>query len=152
MINLVWATDVPVKVTTLTSGGSIDFSVLDTVMGAIAGAVIVVVLGYFLMRLGLVKFVTDKNSSGQTSDIMILHFDQLKELISGLRTDVEKYVAEHLECQRTLVDKFPSLKMFEKLEKDRAKRWDQYFFPHTHYPEESDGGVKIPRNLKIEEG
>jgi len=74
-------------------------------------------------------------------------YSELRWFLRGLKKALDESIRSHNECQVNLPKEYISKLEFEKLEKDRAKRWDKYFFPHTHYPEAEGGGVKIPRNI-----
>ncbi len=53
---------------------------------------------------------------------------------------LEKYTACQLNLPDTYVNKEDYKAENERLNKDREKRWEKYFFPHTHHP---TGEVKI---------
>lgn len=79
-------------------------------------------------------------------------------LVTELRIAFHKMCKKQdklIDLHNQLPEKYVALKEFEELKEDRIKRWDKYFFPHTHYPEETGGGVKIMRNpesMKLEKG
>jgi hypothetical protein len=51
----------------------------------------------------------------------------------------------HNQCQKNLPKEYVTREEFKKLEEDRTKRWEKFFFPHQHHP---TGEVKIIRTIE----
>lgn len=72
-------------------------------------------------------------------------------MFTRMERKIDDWFLQHLECRERQQKEFVKLDDFKDLEKNREKRWETYFFPHTHYPDELGGGVKILKQV-VREG
>jgi hypothetical protein len=88
---------IPITVTPITGGGVIDFSILATVVGAVGGGVVVLIvmaaMGYFLIKFGIVNF--------HTSQAVVNAGPHAEECL----LDPEKCTAHKAEHERSLQNK-----------------------------------------------
>lgn len=135
---------------------SIDFSILDTVVGGVAVLAVLIVVGAYLLFKGWVKFGSFGNpekaepyeSNEIRDDRGLRRADRLeikaefmesltivKELISELRNDIKTYLREQQECQRMLPEKYVQWEIFNRMlseiKLDRKERWEK-FDSHKH--------------------
>lgn len=147
---------------------TIDFSIMDTIAGAVIAIAAMIVVGFFLIKYGIVKIGGDittntrkvEDSREVLADRELRRADRneirieitnaldgMKEIISDLRDDMREYLKAQQECQRMLPEKYVQWEAINRiltdLKEDRMKRWDK-FDVHTH---DDHSGVVIFRKL-----
>ena len=68
---------------------------------------------------------------------------ELRIYLRSMSKKQDELIQLHGQCQKDLPKEYASLKKFEALEADRTKRWDKFFFKHSHHP---TGEVRIPQS------
>ena len=147
---------------------TIDFSILDTVVGAVIAIAAMIVVGAVLFKYGVVQFGgqgsgftggddvekdrLQKDRELRRSDRLELKEEVneavigLKDVINELRSDIKEYARLHQECQRTLSEKYVQWEVFnrimDELKKDRKERWDKF---DIHQHDDSSHVVVLPR-------
>lgn len=143
---------VPAPPISVNTPQSIDFSILDTIAGAVIAIAAMVVLGILLLKYGVVKIGsgTAEDIKTEKAEIKEEFNDALKNIkgsIDELRNDIKIYSKEHQECQRNLPEKYVQWEIFnrimDKLENDRRERWHR-FDEHSHG---ADGEVRVLRQV-----
>lgn len=108
---------VPVTVGPL-NDGKIDFSQLDVVAGAIAGAIVVLLvmlaIGYFLVKFKVVS-VGATSITSPAQDVTNNMLTNLSEKLDDLKEEVKKYAEEHKRCEISLNDRFIPRHDLEKI-------------------------------------
>jgi hypothetical protein len=147
---------------------TIDFSVIDTLVGAIIAMAAMIVVGFVLFKYGVIKLgessqvVTickEGDSANRTKELLedrqlrradraeirdeiVEAMNSLKELISELRDDMRDYLKVQQECQRMLPEKYVQWEIFNRilteLKEDRLRHWDKF---DTHGHDEHSGVV-----------
>lgn len=128
---------VPVAVSPV-SQGTIDLSQLDTIAGAIGGAIVVLlvmlVIGFFLIKFKIVNFAgKDQTDLAQTI------VDRLEETIGELKQEIRKYSEEHRLCQNSLPERFMLRHDIERIldeVKDRQLRLREEILPRDYVRKE----------------
>ena len=148
---------------------TIDFSIMDTMAGAVIAIAAMIVVGLFLFKYGVVRLgnidsINDNKESmesktkGLLSDRELRRADRneirieitealsgMKDIISELRDDMREYLRAQQECQRMLPEKYVQWeainRILTELKEDRVRRWDK-FDVHTH---DGHSGVVIIR-------
>ena len=145
---------------------TIDFSILDTIVGAVIAIAAMIVVGLVLFKYGVVKLGGSLPESENITAAMEMAkitaekveiranraeiksefndlLSELKTAIGELREDLKGYAKEHQECQRQLPEKYVQWEIFnrimDELKKDRKERWGK-FDSHGH---DSSSGVVL---------
>jgi hypothetical protein len=145
---------------------TIDFSVLDTIVGAVIAIAAMIVVGLVLFKYGVVRIggdiITDTRKTEDGREVLADRelrradrneirieitnaLEGMKELICDLRDDMREYLKSQQECQRMLPEKYVQWeainRILTELKEDRMRRWDK-FDVHTH---DDHSGVVVLR-------
>jgi hypothetical protein len=152
----------------ITHPQTIDFSILDTLLGSVIAIAAMIVVGFFLLKYKIFIFGGGQEERGvfsteRTKEIFddreLRRADRLeireeisevmssvRDLINELREDMRSYLREQLECQRSLPEKYVQWEAFNRLmselKQDRRERWEK-FDTHTH--DTTGGGPQFIR-------
>lgn len=147
---------------------TVDFSIMDTIAGAIIAVAAMIVVGFFLIKYGIVKIggdiITDTRKVEDSREVLADRelrradrneirieitsaLEGMKELICDLRDDMREYLKAQQECQRMLPEKYVQWeainRILNELKEDRVRRWDK-FDAHMH---DDHSGVVVFRKL-----
>jgi hypothetical protein len=131
--------------------GEVDISQMDTIAGAIGGAVVVLIvvliLGYLMVKFKVVS-IGGTNGYSKTDNLVMVMLEALKDKVGTLNENVERSLAELQECQLDLAKNYvqwPALigpeGVITEIKKDRKEKWKK-FYNHAHDP---SSGVVIDR-------
>jgi hypothetical protein len=131
--------------------GRVDFSQMDTIAGAIGGAVVVLIvvliLGYLMVKFKVVS-IGGGNGNPKTDNSLMIMLEALKDKVGTLNDNVERSLAELQECQLDLAKNYVQWQaltgpdgIITEIKKERKEKWKE-FYNHTHDP---SSGVVIDR-------
>jgi len=146
----------------INSPQTVDFSTIDTLVGAVIAIAAMIVVGLILFKYNVIRLGGIPDGTSYGSEISIENrmrertevklelngaFAGFKESIDNIRKDLKEYTKEHQECQRNLPEKYVQWdtlnRILDELKKDRKERWEK-FDQHTH---DDHSGVVVMRRV-----